>query len=176
MKTIADRKNIHPENVMKRYHYQDELTEKLDNHEGDYDQNIINEIVLWKLNRYAKIDDKSLNLLNEIDKNTRELDENLTREILSELLNTKGIKLPMASTILRFKNPYVYQIIDQRAYRYIYGKELKHSTKTDVEIEKYIDYLNKLKEVSKQFDIPFHQADRILYLLDKEENKNHKIR
>ena len=119
--------------------------------------------------------DKTLNLLNKIDKNANNLDINLTKEILSNLLNTKGIKLPMASTILRFKNPFIYQIIDQRVYRYIYGEKIKHSTKIETEIEKYLNYLNKLREVSEQMKIPFNEADRILYILDKEENKNIKL-
>lgn len=45
----------------------------------------------------------------------------MAEEILRKLLMTPGIRLPMASTILRFKNPNVYQIIDQRAYRFLTG-------------------------------------------------------
>lgn len=35
------------------YKYQKELTENLDKLDGDFSQNILNEIVLWKVNRYA---------------------------------------------------------------------------------------------------------------------------
>ena len=41
---------------------------------------------------------------------------------LENVLECKGIDLAMASTILRFRNPNVFQIIDKRAYRAVYGK------------------------------------------------------
>lgn len=69
----------------KAYKFQEGLTKKLDKLEGDFDQSVINEIVLWKVNRYAKVDDCKLELLNKIDKNSLELDEELTRDILVAL-------------------------------------------------------------------------------------------
>ena len=50
------------------YFYQDLLTPKLDDLEGDFDQKTINEIVLWKVNRYALLKHESLDLLNKINK------------------------------------------------------------------------------------------------------------
>ena len=50
------------------YSYQTELTSKLDNLNNDFDQDIINEIVLWKVNRFASVDIETLNLLNQIKK------------------------------------------------------------------------------------------------------------
>ena len=72
------------------------------------------------MNRYSLLEESTLNILNKIDKNSSVLDKILTIELLKELLNTKGIKIAIASTILRFKNPNIYQIIDQRVYRFIY--------------------------------------------------------
>ena len=83
----------------------------------------------------------------------------------------------MASTILRFKNPNIYQIIDQRVYRFIYGKELKYSeTNLNLQIIIYIDYLEKLKEVCGKYQIKFEDADRILYKMDKDYNKDLKLK
>ena len=48
------------------YSYQDLLTPKLDSLKSDFDQEIINEIVLWKVNRYAQIKPEALDLLNEL--------------------------------------------------------------------------------------------------------------
>ena len=48
------------------YKYQDELTTELDSFVGDFDQNLINKIVLWKINRYAKLDEETIKLLNGI--------------------------------------------------------------------------------------------------------------
>ena len=48
------------------YSYQADLTSKLDSLDADFNQAIINEIVLWKVNRYAEIDSYTLILINQI--------------------------------------------------------------------------------------------------------------
>ncbi len=157
--------------------YQVELTKKLDNINSDFNQEILNEIVLWKVNRYAKFDEETINLLNKINRNDESLNQNLTGDILLNLLNQKGVRLAMASTILRFKNPKIYQIIDQRVYRFIYGNELKYSeTNLNLQIVIYIDYLEKLNEVCEKYQIKFEDADRILYKMDKDYNKDLKLK
>ena len=164
---------------IENYSYQNLLTPKLDGLTGDFNQEIINEIVLWKVNRYALIEPKILDLLNQIKKEDQVLDKSLTREILSELLGKghKGIRLAMASTLLRFKNPRVYQILDQRVYRFIFGKELKYSlTNIEDQIKTYFHYLERLKEVCEEKKIEFNDSDRILYMMDKKWNTNHKLK
>ncbi len=99
------------------------------------------------------------------------MDSELTKEVLSSLLETKGVRLPMASTILRFKNPEIYQIIDQRVYRLIYGIDLKMSTKIHLNIKQYFEYISDLKRICKKIGIPFIDSDRILYEYDKIVNK-----
>lgn len=155
-----------------KYSFQEELTKKLDQKDADFDQAWINEIVLWKTNRYAKLSEKTLELLNQIDRNAEILDEAFTKEVLTHLLDEPGVRLPMASTILRFINPNIYQIIDQRVYRVIYAEELKLSTNIESNINQYLRYLGKLRETCRSFNIPYCQADRILYEYDKEVNKD----
>src|SRR5574344_873921 len=150
------------------YHYQQELTKKLDNVNFDFNQEIINEIVLWKVNRYASLSPETLNLLNEIKNTNTVLDTDLTRRILKALLSNKGIRLAMASTILRFKNPKIYQIIDQRVYRFITGTEFKYSlTDIDSQIELYLSYLEILKKNCMKYQINYEMSDRIIYEMDK---------
>lgn len=158
------------------YTYQEDLTNRLDVLDCAFDQNIINEIVLWKLNRYVDMSAKSLELLNEIS-SSEEINKDLTKTVLKNLLKERGVQLPMASTILRFKNPEVYQIIDQRVYRIIYGSELKlKQLKTDLNIQENIDvylkYLQDLKQIAKKLGIPYKLADRILYNADKRLNQS----
>lgn len=164
------------------FKYQEELTTKLDAYSDNFNQEIINEIVLWKVNRYAKLPDEAFILLNKININetllTKE-QENIARELLSVLLNplNKGIQLPMASTILRFKNKNIFQIIDQRVYRVLYGENLslkpyKSQQVVINEIEMYFKYLRDLKEKCNKLNIPFSDSDRILYLADKHYNKS----
>lgn len=159
----------------KEYSYQEELTKELDKIDGDFNQAIINEIVLWKVNRYVKLDDNTLASLNKIPNKGR-VNEELTKEVLKLLLNTKGIRLAMASTILRFKNPSFFQIIDQRVYRFIKGEVFKESTNVEKQIECYLEYLDDLKKVCQQKGIDFSKSDRILYEIDKQFNKNISIK
>lgn len=176
-KTIFD-KDVEISDADKQFNYQSELTSKLDNINSPLDQEIINEIVLWKVNRYAKIDNYTLNLLNEIDDRATEINTEKTRIILKALLREKGIQLPMASTILRFKNKNIYQIIDQRVFRIIYEKQkLKIKTYPNEEnlneqINLYFRYLRDLKAVCDKFKIPFDKSDRILFMVDKRINKD----
>ena len=176
-KTIFE-KDFRIEESDRLFEQQKEITGKLDNINKPFDQGIINEIVLWKVNRYASISNETFELINKIDAKSKVLNVDLTSQILKELLHTKGIQLPMASTILRFKNKYVYQIIDQRVYRIIYqDKKLKLTSYlndknlTD-QITLYLKYLADLKTISRKLRIPFETADRDLYMADKRINKN----
>ena len=90
------------------YKYQEELTDKLDAISSDFNQETINEIVLWKVNRYAELSEESLKLINSIPTTSDKIDINLTKEVLMSLINEHGIQLPMATTILRFRNPKIY--------------------------------------------------------------------
>lgn len=160
-----------------QFKYQDELTKKLDKLTDNFDQATLNEIVLWKVNRYAELTTELINELNSIKKTDTTINEELTRTILRGLLGTKGIQLPMASTILRFKNPKIYQIIDQRVFRIIYGKKLnlgynQNNKKTDEQIDIYLKYLNDLKRISLELGIQFELSDRILFNADKRLNKD----
>jgi len=177
MKTINDIEIREEHFRNEKYNFQPKLTLKLDAISSDFNQEVINQIVLWKVNRYVEIDDGTLALLNKIKKDAVLFDEDLTREVLRKLLSTKGIQLPMASTILKFKNPNVYQIIDQRVYRFIYGKNLpNYFSSIDSQIDLYLGYLQKLHDACIEKDIEFKFSDRIIYELDKEYNKEVKIR
>ena len=157
--------------------YQPDLTEKLDVTEGDFNQEIINEIVLWKVNRYASLSPYCLQLLNKIDKESLIIDRSLTKIVLFELLQQKGVRLAMASTILRFRNPNVYQIIDQRAFRFLTGKNLDYPERDlNQQLNYYLEYLDKLSEACKEFKMDFKLSDRILYRLYKIYNVADKIK
>ena len=106
------------------FKYQESLTKKLDSSTEDFSQEKLNEIVLWKVNRYAEFGESLIELINSIDKNETKIDVDKTREILKGLLKTSGVQLAMASTILRYRNPNIYQIIDQRIYRVIYENQI----------------------------------------------------
>lgn len=101
----------------------------------------------------------------------------LSKQVLRKLLSAKGMRLPMTSTVLHFYYPDVYPIIDQRAYRELYGEEFpKYTNKTDNIIELYMGYMKDcfIYQQSNCPQIPFNKIDKVLYQLDKE--KGFKVR
>lgn len=162
-----------PLNLLREYNYQRDLTVKLDDLKSEeFDIEKFYEIVLWKLNRFPRIQD---NLLDEI-KGVGTLQPKQHRDaksVLHEMLKSPGIALPMASTILRFLNPFVFQIIDDRVYRIVHPGKMKYPAKPQKVNERYLntssniyfDYLDELHDISSS-KLPFESADRILYQLD----------
>ena len=154
------------------YVYQTELTEHLDNLSGvKFNQELINEIVLWKVNRYALLSDQILSELNTLT-NLRRGQHCQSKTVLNKLLKTRGIDLPMASAILRFRNPCVFQIIDRHAYRAVYGEKypLYPASPNHRKINLYFEYLDKLIEISNNRNLEYKMLDRLLYEFDKQIN------
>lgn len=158
--------------LMSEYSYQPTLTSKLDGiADQAFDQSMINEIVLWKVNRYAPLSPNTLSSLNTLAK----FEPGMHREsesVLKSLLREPGVDLPMASTLLRFKNPKVFQIIDRHAYRALYGEDypLYSASGLDKKIAVYFDYLDQLIALAKSKNVEFKVLDRVLYIFDKQHN------
>ena len=177
IKRIETKDELCPEDF--KYDYNPHLTKTLDSIKDDFDQEIINMIVLWKVNRYPYVPEDLLTALNEIRNDIAIMKHH--EELLSRLLDCKGLQLPMASTFLRFRNPSLFQIIDQHVYRLLTGNELSlpvfPSEKNKKFIcETYFDYLGFSETKCKVLNIPFEQADRILYNADKRINKGVKLK
>ena len=68
---------------------------------GDYRENrdIINEIVLWKMNRRPQVTEELIDAifsLKEIKTPLQALEDEKTAQVIEKLLQTKGMQLPMA--------------------------------------------------------------------------------
>ena len=183
IKTHEDVWGDDPRGLLADYKYQPELTKKLDEIDGaNLDELTLMEMVLWKVNRYPQI---APSLMIEL-KGVVGLEPKEHRKaaaVLSALLNCHGIRLPMASTLLRFLNPQVFQIIDNRVFRVIFPhrcsypdkptSKAKLKTYVSESISIYFEYLDELHKHASE-NLPFYQADRILYVLDRK--LNNKIR
>lgn len=142
----------------------------------DYRENrdIINEIVLWKMNRRPQVTEDLINVifeLKEIKTPLQALENEKTTKAVEKLLQTKGMQLPMASTVLHFYYPDVFPIIDQRAYRELYNIDYpKTLTKISALTDLYIKYIKDCREYQQERcpEIAFAQIDKVLYQLDKE--------
>ena len=167
-------------NLLKRYSYADdkEIIERIKNSSGENEtenRDIINSIVLWKINRQVNVNTElftSLKKLN-ISPDLFNEKEKEVESIVIGLLETNGIKIAMASTILKMFYPETFPIIDQRAYRELYGKELpefygKNANKKYAEL--YFKYILDCHSYNENTcpDIKFDDIDKVLYQLDLE--------
>lgn len=78
----------------------------------------------------------------------------------------------MASTLLRFRSPSAFQIIDRHAYRAVYGSKfpIYPSMPRKKQIRIYFEYLDELITLCGQKKIKFETIDRVLYQFDKDTN------
>lgn len=176
--TYADRlrcgQSLKP--LLDHYDYHPKLTAKLDGlGQRDFNREILYEIVLWKLSRFPYIGDEILAEVNTLKGLSFDEIER-SKPVLESLLQANGVRLPMASTILRFRNPAVFQIIDERTYRIVCEGEPSYPSKPlkvtkgylDTSISVYFKYLRKVKALADHCGFDYTQMDRALYQLDIE--------
>jgi hypothetical protein len=158
---------------LKDFTYQKALTNHLDNLPNEpFSQEVINEIVLWKVNRYAQISEEIRKELHNL-RSLKTKEHTKAKMILEKLLNCGGVDLPMASTILRFQNANVFQIIDRRAYRALFGiaYPLYPASNAEQKVSVYFKYLDELHNLAEMSKTKFCDLDRILYVFDKQKNR-----
>jgi len=157
---------------LKDHRYQRELTAQLDGLGSQpFAQDVINEIVLWKVNRYARLSPSALEALNGVT-DTQPKSHRSAKAALATLLREPGVDLAMASTFLRFRNRQAFQIIDRHAYRALYGEDypLHSSSSDDAKIDLYCHYLDRLFAFADSKKVDFEILDRVLYIFDKQVN------
>jgi thermostable 8-oxoguanine DNA glycosylase len=157
---------------LKRYKHQPDLTARLDSlADAPFSEETINEIVLWKINRYAQVPKGVRNSLHALRRLSSK-EHTKAEPVLLSLLRCDGVDLAMASTFLRFQNAEVFQIIDRHAYRAAFGKPyaLHSSTPAKTKISTYFMYLDVLHLLAASSGEAFRDLDRILYIFDKERN------
>jgi len=161
-----------------KYNYQPKLKEYSENirEKRSFDELDILKIILWKVNRYADIKPEIVQKLNQLKKLEKGQHKE-AKKLLEVLLEVDGVDLPMASTLLRFRNPSVFQIIDRHSYRAVYGKKypLYSTSPKDKKIAIYFEYIDVLIELCKEKKLVFETIDRCLYVFDKEVNKSLKV-
>ena len=94
MKAIDYENNLNE--FLKNYNYQANLTKKLDNlRRVTFTQSIVNEIVLWKVNRYVSLDNEILLSIDNL-KTLTNGEHRQAQTVLESLLSIHGVDLPMA--------------------------------------------------------------------------------
>ena len=154
------------------YDYQPDLTGRLDQLDDiEFTQQLINEIVLWKVNRYVSLTPELLGQIGQLQR-LKPNEHRKGESVLAALLECHGVDLAMASTILRFRNRAVFQIVDRHAYRAVYGTGYPLSTKcaTNRKVSLYFDYVDALVDLCGAKGLAFDTIDRVLYKFDQAKN------
>lgn len=134
---------------------------------------IINEIVVWKINRRQNVGNALVLKIKELSKDLTNYNKvanykDKIAETYDELTKSKGVSAAMASTILKMFMPEALPIIDQRAYREIYGKDMP----SKVDGNTYFEYVEEvIKQFNKESGINFSDMDKVLYQRDKAAGK-----
>lgn len=174
------------EEVLKRYAYADdeEIINRIKNCTGKDERenrDIIDSIVLWKINRQIDIGIelfiaiKNLNMVpSSIKTNEKDI-----KKVVFDLLEVKGVKIAMASTILKMFYPDSFPIIDQRAYREISGEDLPDyygASANQRYADLYYQYTLDCHVYNQSVcpNIKFDDIDKVLYQLDLE--KGNKVK
>lgn len=127
----------------------------------------IRRVALWKYNRIIEIEGNLLERLSKVvsDKNI-DIESKEVKNLIEEMVNCKGIGMPLASTILKFLRPDVFPIVDTRAYRAIFGKKVGSRCTYD----KYIEYCKEIYKIRDIKGIKLSEVDEQLYMFDKDKN------
>ena len=125
--------------------------------------------MLWKVNRYAALSSEALEALNSVV-GLQPGSHRAARDVILALLGERGVDLSMASTLLRFRNPSTFQIIDRHAYRALYGNDLRLRGSKLRKAELYLGYLDSLLELAHAKNVEFRTLDRVLYEFDRQKN------
>ena len=167
--------------MLKRYNYEDpsaiyDRVSRKGLYATQEDYDIIDMIVLWKINRCVKIHSETTEYINAVAKQIEtpmELSQNKdVADCINELLQSHGVRLPIASAILHFYQPKAFPIIDERSYRQVFNKELKPNAGVDI----YLEYVKACMSLCNQYVIPFERIDKVLYQLDIEKGNKLKRR
>src|SRR5687767_9477250 len=121
-----------------------------------------------ELNRYVPLDSNALQALETV-RGLKTGEHRQGEPVLRSLLGSHGVDLPMASTIMRFRNAETFQIIDRHAFRAIYGRDypLYQASSHERKVGVYFQYLDQLVDLCRKRDLAFAAVDRLLYIFDK---------
>lgn len=135
------------------------------------DADILNAIVLWKINRQVKLDFRTIEQLNSITAEVTSPETALAhkdlRWLVEKLIGSKGVGLPVASAILKQYCPNAFPIIDQRAFFLLHCQRLPNNAGVNI----YLNYIKDCADIASNYGIPFEKVDEVLYQIDKDSGR-----
>ena len=134
----------------------------------------LNQILIWKLRsqlgrqlkRREVNTDKNVLIITKaafsVTHDNKDFETILKIKLLSTLA---GVEIPVASAILTLCYPKEYSVIDVRNWRQVYKTNKR---KTNYTAKEYTDYLNKIKQWSKEYEVTPQEIDIAIWRKDTE--------
>ena len=136
------------------------------------DMDDIRRIVLWKYDRTVDFGDKEDAIIEKLNKLKTKcplnIDDDCVKDVLADLVESKGIGYPVASAILKMIRPDVFPIIDRRAYRALTGDDFDAAS---CDYNQYMEYTGQLGEHANHLNRPLSKMDEQLYMFDKKKKR-----
>jgi hypothetical protein len=135
--------------------------------DGNYSKANLNVIIRWKVGNPWKEQNVGLVGRNTDDEIARALRfasgiGTSEKSAVETLYGLHGVGIPVASAILTMINPEKYTIIDYRALESL-GVSKKDATVAAQSIDYYLAYLQKCRELSRQYKVSLRTLDRALW-------------
>ncbi len=150
----------------------DNLKKKRGKKKPDINRGDLRRVALWKINRVLEISKETIKKLNKLASMKEvSIDDPFVKDLIGDLLDSDGVDLPMASTILKFVRPDIFPIIDVRAYRALTGRRpYFRDWSLSSKYTRYVEYTKRLKEIAKKRGKLLEKIDEQLYEFDREHN------
>ncbi len=122
------------------------------------------QICMWKSARQKQNYLKNKNAIEDISRKAfAEKDELLK---MKQLLELKGVGIPMASAILTIVFPDKYAVIDVRCIQML--NKLGIKIKETITINRWLEYLKIMRELARENNFTPRQIDQILFSMHRE--------
>lgn len=144
-----------------------------DDHDGGWSRENLYRVVLSELGRFPKIDEKLFIDLAAAAKLTPGKHRD-GKDIFCRLLSCENVGFTIATAILKFLNPEVFQTLNAHSGQVVMGDSLPpsrfsmddYSSYIEAASEYYFKYLDKLHELTGD-ELEFRNADILLGQVDK---------
>lgn len=122
------------------------------------------QICMWKSARQKQNYIKNKNIINDISRKAFvEKDESSK---IKQLLELKGVGIPMASAILTIVFPDKYAVIDVRCIQMLNKIGIK--IRETITLNRWIEYLEIMRELAHENNLIPRQVDQILFSMHRE--------
>ena len=145
-----------------------EIFKIVEQEEGSLSRNTIIKILKWKSPRPLRFYNKNeeVYIKNITQLSFKEKNDKLKIHILTAL---KGVNYPSASSILMFKNPDFYPVLDIRVWKQLYKNNLVSVNPRGIgfTLDQWDSYVKIIRSLSRKYNTTAREIEKKLFDYDK---------